>query len=58
MSRRSWLCRLFGCRLVIVRAGFPYPDQWFARCDRKACDVRTVTVDGSPWPEQPPREEP
>lgn len=49
MKRTLW-CRLFGCKMVVVRAGFPFKDEWFARCDRLYCDMRTVTVKGSPWP--------
>jgi len=48
MKRARW-CRWFGCKLVVVRAGWPLKDQWFVRCDRKHCGVSTVTVDGYPW---------
>lgn len=51
-ERRSFWCRLLGRKLVIVRAGFPDREAWFARCDRRGCSCsHTRSVPGSPWPE-------
>jgi len=49
MKKSIW-CKVFGCRLIIVRAVFPYNDEWFVRCKRHNCNLRTITIIGNPWP--------
>lgn len=51
-KKRGLWCRLVGCKLVIVRDGFPHEDAWFVRCDRFNCSMATITVKGSPWPNE------